>query len=456
MRRRGIHNTFHASLLRIHVPNDDRLFPGRLDTQVFEIDESDPEWAVEEIVSHSGKGSKALFEIRWKSGDRTWMTFNKISHLQALQSYLDTQGVAGIADLPTGTGKPPNDPQISLASISFSISEHSDIYSPINLLKRHPLPIITPQHNLLSSLFPNITVARHLRPLYPYPIDTMSADNSPTLFDMSGVPAPNNSDGLDAMFGIEPTVGPQEQPLVKERAPSPVTSTDEHTKPDILIPLPVPFSNKYIADRRVVTKPILWDQLKNFTYGEGPDFELHIYDPTSELSVTLLPIEIWAAIRKGEELREGKNHAFHTMNDTSMYGLLANAWNSEELVPKHLRFPTIDGTLVHSLGSKTPGPVFFGLIARNPRYKNHVEQDMMSRRVSHVKKQTPPPPDIPDTLVTATSSKKPPRSKGFHKNTRYNNGLAAILGTSSAAQEFMTRALLDRGVILEQELKNRK
>ncbi|KDQ25196.1 hypothetical protein PLEOSDRAFT_1025637, partial [Pleurotus ostreatus PC15] len=100
LQQRGIHNTFHASLLRIHIPNDDRLFPGRLDTQVFEIDDSDPEWAVEEIVSHTGKGSKALFEIKWKSGDKTWMPFDKISHLQALQSYLDTQGIAGITDLP--------------------------------------------------------------------------------------------------------------------------------------------------------------------------------------------------------------------------------------------------------------------------------------------------------------------------------------------------------------------
>ena len=27
--RRGIHPIFHASLLRIHIPNDDRRFPAR-------------------------------------------------------------------------------------------------------------------------------------------------------------------------------------------------------------------------------------------------------------------------------------------------------------------------------------------------------------------------------------------------------------------------------------------
>ena len=32
LKRRGVHDVFHSSLLRIHVPNDDRLFPGRMDT----------------------------------------------------------------------------------------------------------------------------------------------------------------------------------------------------------------------------------------------------------------------------------------------------------------------------------------------------------------------------------------------------------------------------------------
>ena len=34
LKRRGVHNVFHSSLLRIHLPNDNRLFPGRLETQI--------------------------------------------------------------------------------------------------------------------------------------------------------------------------------------------------------------------------------------------------------------------------------------------------------------------------------------------------------------------------------------------------------------------------------------
>ena len=34
LKQRGIHDVFHSSLLREHIPNDDRLFPGHLDTQL--------------------------------------------------------------------------------------------------------------------------------------------------------------------------------------------------------------------------------------------------------------------------------------------------------------------------------------------------------------------------------------------------------------------------------------
>lgn len=84
LKQRGVHNTFHASLLRVHILNDDRLFPGRLDSQVFEINDADPEWAVDEIISHSGSGEASLFEIVWKSGDVTWLPYDKVAHLQAL------------------------------------------------------------------------------------------------------------------------------------------------------------------------------------------------------------------------------------------------------------------------------------------------------------------------------------------------------------------------------------
>ena len=75
LRCRGIHDVFHSSLLRVHQPNDDRLFLGRLDSQVADLEDRDNEWAIEKIISHRGKGENAIFEATWKSGDRTWIPF---------------------------------------------------------------------------------------------------------------------------------------------------------------------------------------------------------------------------------------------------------------------------------------------------------------------------------------------------------------------------------------------
>ncbi|KDQ26102.1 hypothetical protein PLEOSDRAFT_1026980, partial [Pleurotus ostreatus PC15] len=72
LRQRGVHNAFHVSLLRVHVPSDDRLFPGRLDNQVAEDEgAAEPEWAVNRILSHQGSKAKALFKVEWTSGDIT-------------------------------------------------------------------------------------------------------------------------------------------------------------------------------------------------------------------------------------------------------------------------------------------------------------------------------------------------------------------------------------------------
>ncbi|KZT71102.1 hypothetical protein DAEQUDRAFT_649193, partial [Daedalea quercina L-15889] len=71
LKQRGIHDVFHASLLRAHEPNDDRLFPGRLDSQVADLEDQDDEWAIDRIKSHRGSGADAIFEAIWKSGDHT-------------------------------------------------------------------------------------------------------------------------------------------------------------------------------------------------------------------------------------------------------------------------------------------------------------------------------------------------------------------------------------------------
>ena len=117
---------FHISLLRVHVPNDDQLFPGRQDSQLGIDETTDGEWAVDRILSHTGTRDKALFEIKWKAGDVTWLPYEKISDLQALAAYFDLLGIDKISDLPKGNGTPPHDdPQIHLGSIASIVSPES-------------------------------------------------------------------------------------------------------------------------------------------------------------------------------------------------------------------------------------------------------------------------------------------------------------------------------------------
>ena len=139
LKQRGVHDVFHASLLREHIPNDDRLFPGRMDTQVGNTPETEGEWAVDRILSHAGSKDDSIFEIKWKSGDVTWLPHYQITHLQALTDYLDLLGINQITNLPSGSGQAPReDPQVFLGTIFYhprttTVSECSDAF----LLKGH-------------------------------------------------------------------------------------------------------------------------------------------------------------------------------------------------------------------------------------------------------------------------------------------------------------------------------
>ena len=129
LKQRGVTDVFHASLLRIHVPNDDRLFPGRLFTQLNPGSETESEWAVDKIISHSGSRRDAVFEVLWKAGDVTWLPYLQIEHLNALKEYIDLQGADNIDSLLIGKGKPPQqDPQIFSGSIFPCTTSHNYKY----------------------------------------------------------------------------------------------------------------------------------------------------------------------------------------------------------------------------------------------------------------------------------------------------------------------------------------
>ncbi|KAF8752463.1 hypothetical protein RHS01_07674 [Rhizoctonia solani] len=70
LKRRGIKPIFHASLLKPHVPYEDRRFPGRNYKQIASLEADDDEWAVERIGGHRGKGITRWIsrtkELPWK------------------------------------------------------------------------------------------------------------------------------------------------------------------------------------------------------------------------------------------------------------------------------------------------------------------------------------------------------------------------------------------------------
>ncbi|PIL26323.1 hypothetical protein GSI_12079 [Ganoderma sinense ZZ0214-1] len=184
LRRRGIHNVFHASLLRVHIPNDDRLFPGRLDSQVAELEDRDNEWAIEKIVSHRGRGGDAVFEALWKSGDRTWVPYSTVRHLGALTAYLEAMGADGVSDLDEGSGTPPSDPQVFLGFLRVPTRRHEPI-------KRKTLvPQSSPSSTILDSTSLPLTLEL-FSIAFSMPLQHSRLDpNRPgfTLLDENGVP----------------------------------------------------------------------------------------------------------------------------------------------------------------------------------------------------------------------------------------------------------------------------
>jgi transposase InsO family protein len=101
LRTRNIHPTFHVSLLKPHIPNDDARFPTR-DVRVFYDfgQDADVEWEVDEILAHQWVGKALKFLVKWNLGDSTWEPLKHCNQLRALDEYLSLRGVKSPAQLP--------------------------------------------------------------------------------------------------------------------------------------------------------------------------------------------------------------------------------------------------------------------------------------------------------------------------------------------------------------------
>lgn len=134
----------------------------------------DTQWEVLQKLKASGEltsfypiqdqavtGTNSFFEIRWTSGDITWLPYYQVTHLQVLSEYLDLMGVQKISKLPKGSGTPPqDDPQILFGAISKRITAPN----PPVFKNRHHYP--TKKH-LPSSKPPSLLLTStrvHTRP----------------------------------------------------------------------------------------------------------------------------------------------------------------------------------------------------------------------------------------------------------------------------------------------------
>jgi hypothetical protein len=99
---RWISPTFHSSLIRPHIGNNDELFPKRGVKSHYDCGEvNDQEWFVDEIITHRWVDDKDLeFQVRWTLGDVTWEPLAKCKELEVLSSYLEHRGVEIPSKLP--------------------------------------------------------------------------------------------------------------------------------------------------------------------------------------------------------------------------------------------------------------------------------------------------------------------------------------------------------------------
>ena len=95
LRKRRIHLTFHVSLLRPHQPNDDTMFPGRDVTRFYDFGfDGEQEYLVDDILTHRWAGRRIEFLVCFDDGDILWESYDNCKDLEALDRYLELQGVS--------------------------------------------------------------------------------------------------------------------------------------------------------------------------------------------------------------------------------------------------------------------------------------------------------------------------------------------------------------------------
>jgi hypothetical protein len=85
---------FHASLIKLHILNDDERFPHHNVLKHYDFgQEAKEEWFVDEIIAHWWHEASLDLQVRWSLGDTTWEPLASCKQLEALDMYLELRGV---------------------------------------------------------------------------------------------------------------------------------------------------------------------------------------------------------------------------------------------------------------------------------------------------------------------------------------------------------------------------
>jgi hypothetical protein len=77
------------------------MFPDRVQPDLYDFGTlDDQEWFVDEIIGHQWKGHwKLELQVQWSQGDTTWEPEDHCKELEALDRYLELQGIQCPAQL---------------------------------------------------------------------------------------------------------------------------------------------------------------------------------------------------------------------------------------------------------------------------------------------------------------------------------------------------------------------
>lgn len=169
-------------------------------------------------MSHHGTGREAIFEVLWKSGDRSWEMYSTVKNWTALEAYCEAQGITSISLLKRGNGNPPDDIQIRGASCSFIRTEddsENEFHSRFKISS-------SSNHYLRSSMTGSYDT-----------IDMVDYEPSPVnpLFDLPAVDSQDELTSTDATMSDTPSRQPE---LVTPRPSTPHPNGIDRSVSDML------------------------------------------------------------------------------------------------------------------------------------------------------------------------------------------------------------------------------